>query len=147
MSKRPANTAFKQQQLRAWQPILTPKPVIATFIALGIAFLPIGIALYVGSSSVIEVGTRYDEVCNMTLGTSDYCVVDIKVEEKMEHPVYLYYRMENYYQNHRRYVKSRNDAQLRGDTVDSYSSLEDCDPIKSKDDSEDAENFFLPCVV
>ena len=26
-SRRPANTAFKQQRLKAWQPILTPKTV------------------------------------------------------------------------------------------------------------------------
>jgi hypothetical protein len=48
----------------------------------------------------------------------------------MEKPVYVYYRLENYYQNHRRYVKSRNDAQLRGQELTSYGDLEDCDPIK-----------------
>lgn len=28
-------------------------------------------------------------------------------------PVYVYYELTNYFQNHRRYVKSRNDDQLR----------------------------------
>lgn len=45
----------------------------------------------------------------------------------------------------RRYVKSRNDPQLRGSIVDSYSSLEDCDPRKSKDNSEDPKDLYLPC--
>nr|BAD43093.1 unknown protein [Arabidopsis thaliana] len=31
----------------------------------------------------------------------------------MKNPVYVYYQLENYYQNHRRYVKSRQDGQLR----------------------------------
>ncbi|CAA7056747.1 unnamed protein product [Microthlaspi erraticum] len=31
----------------------------------------------------------------------------------MKNPVYVYYQLENYYQNHRRYVKSRHDGQLR----------------------------------
>jgi hypothetical protein len=32
----------------------------------------------------------------------------------MEGPVYVYYELQNFYQNHRRYVKSRSDDQLRG---------------------------------
>lgn len=33
----------------------------------------------------------------------------------MAAPVYFYYQLANFYQNHRRYVKSRSDGQLRGD--------------------------------
>merc|ERR1711871_1076910 len=32
----------------------------------------------------------------------------------MTKPVYVYYELVNFYQNHRRYVKSRSDDQLRG---------------------------------
>ena len=46
----------------------------------------------------------------------------------MTKPVYVYYQLDNFYQNHRRYVKSRSDAQLRGETVVS-SDLEDCAPL------------------
>ncbi len=45
--------AFKQQQLRSWQPILTPIPVIITFLVVGIVFIPIGIACIIASDSVI----------------------------------------------------------------------------------------------
>nr|CAD1841546.1 unnamed protein product [Ananas comosus var. bracteatus] len=31
----------------------------------------------------------------------------------MKAPIYIYYELDNYYQNHRRYVKSRSDKQLR----------------------------------
>ena len=42
----------------------------------------------------------------------------------------MYYSLTSYYQNHRRYVKSRDDQQLRGEQV-SYWSLSsgDCAPI------------------
>lgn len=51
----------------------------------------------------------------------------ITIDKKMEKPVYFYYQLENFYQNHRRYVKSRSFNQLRGegDVV-----IDDCDPIK-----------------
>ncbi|MFS7906735.1 putative CDC50/LEM3 family protein [Helianthus anomalus] len=31
----------------------------------------------------------------------------------MKQPIYVYYQLDNYYQNYRRYVKSRSDQQLR----------------------------------
>lgn len=46
------DTAFKQQRLKAWQPILTPKTVIPTFLIIGAIFIPIGIGLYIASDQV-----------------------------------------------------------------------------------------------
>lgn len=33
----------------------------------------------------------------------------------MKPPIYVYYELDNYYQNHRRYVKSRSSLQLLGE--------------------------------
>jgi len=143
MSKRPANTAFKQQQLKAWQPILTPIPVIITFIVVGIIFIPIGVVLLVASNSVIEVSQRYDNMDICTMNTT--CNVTLEIPQKMIAPVYLYYRLENYYQNHRRYVKSRDDQQLQGLVITSTSTLSDCDPLISQGGSSDPNTIFLPC--
>lgn len=140
-SRRPGNSNFKQQRLRACQPILTPIPVITTFIVLGLIFVPLGAVLLVSSNQVVEIEKRYDDKCDI----GDQCTITIDVDEKMEKPVYFYYKLTNYYQNHRRYVKSRSDTQLRGDKVTSYSELEDCDPVISKGDSTNKKNFFLPC--
>jgi len=60
-------------------------------------------------------------------------------------PVYFYYKLENYYQNHRRYVQSRDDQQLLGEVVNSYSSLSNCDPIISEGGSSNPNDFYLPC--
>ena len=51
----PKNSKFKQQQLPAWQPILTAGTVLPTFFVIGIAFIPIGIGLFFFSSQVKEV--------------------------------------------------------------------------------------------
>jgi len=142
-SKRPIRSAFKQQQLPAWQPILTPIPVIISFLAIGAAFIPIGIALLVASNNVVEVSQRYDD--NNNCGINSTCTITLDITEEMKHPVFLYYRLENFYQNHRRYVKSRNDEQLRGDSVTSWSSLDDCDPIKSENNDHDPKKYYLPC--
>jgi len=47
----------------------------------------------------------------------------------MNGPVFFYYQLTNFFQNHRRYVKSRADTQLRG--IDVYGGLTSCDPLES----------------
>ena len=53
------------------------------------------------------------------LGDNCTCNVDLKTEdfgsENWAGKVFIYYGLTNFYQNHRRYVKSRSDAQLLGD--------------------------------
>jgi len=95
----------------------------------------------VASNSVIEVSKRYDDFC--TGNTT--CVVTLDVTHKMSKTVYMYYRLENFYQNHRRYVKSRSDGQLQGSVIKTYGGLSACDPIESKDNSRNPDDFYLPC--
>ncbi len=51
-TRRPSDSAFKQQKLKAWQPILTPKWVISCFTLVGAIFIPIGIAIMLASREV-----------------------------------------------------------------------------------------------
>jgi hypothetical protein len=51
-SRRPSDSAFKQQKLKAWQPILTPKWVIGCFTVVGAIFIPIGVAISLASRDV-----------------------------------------------------------------------------------------------
>lgn len=60
-SKKPDNTAFKQQRLPAWQPILTAGTVLPAFFVIGLIFIPIGIGLYVTSNNIKEFEVR---MCN-----------------------------------------------------------------------------------
>jgi hypothetical protein len=51
-SRKPPNTAFRQQRLLAYAPILTPKTVLPLFFVVGIIFGPIGGLLLYASSKV-----------------------------------------------------------------------------------------------
>ena len=47
-----ADSPFFQQRLKAWQPILTPRWVIISFLIVAVVFLPIGFILRAASDSV-----------------------------------------------------------------------------------------------
>jgi hypothetical protein len=111
----PEDTPFKQQRLPAWQPILTPNWVIGTFLIVGCIFMPIGGAIFAASSSVQEVRINYgdSDVCKKALPSgTPLNSVPFVVTKDMKNPL-VYYELTNFYQNHRRYVTSRSDGQLR----------------------------------
>nr|XP_028702688.1 cell cycle control protein 50A isoform X1 [Macaca mulatta] len=54
-TRRPDNTAFKQQRLPAWQPILTAGTVLPIFFIIGLIFIPIGIGIFVTSNNIREI--------------------------------------------------------------------------------------------
>ena len=69
---------------------------------------------------VVETSQRYDSLCmpNMSRSMAEYtlashqydgvpCTIPLYIPKKMRAPVYLYYEIKNFYQNHRRYVKVR----------------------------------------
>lgn len=137
-SNRPKYSRFTQQELPACKPILTPKWVISVFLLVGIVFIPIGVVSLLASRNVVEIVDRYDSVCVpqnltndkvafITNGSLDKtCVRSFTVPKKMKQPIYVYYQLENYYQNHRRYVKSRSDQQLK--SAGKRDDTSSCDP-------------------
>jgi len=149
-SRKPKDTAFKQQRLSAWHPILTPNWVIATFLVVGACFMPIGIVLLDQSNSIVEEVVQYDgggtaaEQSSCKLNDDDEsvtCTIEITASKKMEAPIYIYYQLDNFYQNHRRYVKSRSNQQLMGEHITSESELSDCDPLITVENGD----ILSPC--
>ena len=143
------DTPFKQQLLRAWQPILTPTHVIITFLIIGLVFLPVGITLLKQSSDVVENEFVYDGnggPCQITKNNAGtICNVDIVIDKDMKAPVYLYYQLTNFYQNHRKYVKSLSFAQLRGEQVSSSDLHESCKPLDKVKDGSGNTLLLNPC--
>ncbi|QIX01863.1 hypothetical protein AMS68_007380 [Peltaster fructicola] len=179
-SRRPPNTAFRQQRLKAWQPILTPKTVLPLFFVVGVIFAPIGGALLYASAAVQELTIDYSQCqtssvancttdggnwttvpsssvtsyfktalsadqapqwCRTTTSVpyhnnflhvqSNVCRLKFTIPSRLEAPVLLYYQLTNFYQNHRRYVKSFDQQQLAGTARDgSAINGSDCDPLK-----------------
>ncbi len=63
---------------------------------------------------------------NCAIGAS--CQISIDIPSAMVAPIYMYYRLEGFYQNYRLYVKSRYDNQLQGKALDSGSLNTGCYP-------------------
>jgi hypothetical protein len=126
---------------------LTPQWVIAVFFLIGIVFIPIGASIKSASDGIIEHTHKYDgedsdsSACKITSQNEGaLCNITFTIDEEMEGPVYLYYGIDNFYQNHRRYVKSRDPSQLQG-TVQAKSDVKDsCDPLL-----ENGDLLLNPC--
>lgn len=194
------DTAFRQQRLKAWQPILTPKTVLPLFFAVGVIFAPIGGLLLYASSQVQEIIIDYS-TCNttapacqsgtttppqegafvpsgkvtsyfknptntseaptwcktttdqaMTFGgprtipATTICHIQFQIPDDLKPPVLLYYQLTNFYQNHRRYVKSFDQGQLAGDNqTGAQINSSDCDPLKGEVTADGTWKPYYPC--
>lgn len=141
-SKRPKSSPFTQQELPACKPLLTPGWVITIFMLVGIIFIPIGVAALLASRSVVEIIDEYQTDCVPSNYTNNderaqfiqdvtqnkTCIRNLTVSKHMKSPVYVYYQLDNFYQNHRRYVKSRSDKQLLNGYSTSSSDTDSCKP-------------------
>ncbi|XP_065586997.1 cell cycle control protein 50A isoform X2 [Cyrtonyx montezumae] len=96
-TRKPDNTAFKQQRLPAWQPILTAGTVLPAFFIIGLIFIPIGIGIYVTSNNIREyeidyTGTEPSSPCNKCLNVSwdstppCTCTINFTLEHSFENP-------------------------------------------------------------
>ncbi|XP_015714533.1 cell cycle control protein 50A [Coturnix japonica] len=144
-TRKPDNTAFKQQRLPAWQPILTAGTVLPAFFIIGLIFIPIGIGIFVTSNNIREFEIDYTGIepsspCNKCLNVSwdstppCTCTINFTLEHSFESNVFMYYGLSNFYQNHRRYVKSRDDSQLNGDNSSLLNPSKECEPYRTNED-------------
>ncbi|CAK9169801.1 unnamed protein product [Ilex paraguariensis] len=149
-SKKPKYSRFTQQDLPACKPILTPGWVITAFLSIGLVFIPIGLASLFASEHVVEIVDRYDEDCIpsnsaserltyiQSTETNKTCIRNLIVPKKMKQPIYVYYQLDNFYQNHRRYVKSRSDLQLRSKEYERDTKT--CEPERAHENEP-----IVPC--
>lgn len=124
-----------------WRPVPTILSTTLCFLISGVIFITIGAILLYYSQQIREFVIRYDNLnyCdlsnkNLTVNNdlNNYqlkCNISITIEETFEPPVMVYYQLENFYQAHRRYIKSKSLAQLRGEDLKITDIQSDCDPI------------------
>ena len=129
---------FKQQMLPAWRPVPSFGSTMIIFGIFGLIFLTLGITLYVMSERIQGTVEQYDNQCseidyNLDDKGPSNCEIKLTIDSEIEAPIYVYYQLDNFYQNHRRYVKSRSNDQLMGNSI-SGADLDDCDPIKTNAD-------------
>ena len=80
------------------------------------------------------------KLANATDPENPVCQIQFFIPTDLKPPVLLYYRLTNFYQNHRRYVKSVSQNQLKGQAVSLSSANSDCNPLGSQDGK-----IYYPC--
>jgi len=101
---------FLQRRFRKWHPLLTPRWVLTSFFTFGVVFVGVGIAMLKVSLGVEEHMVDYTDIPVNDFGVGEF---EIMVERDMEPPIMVYYQLDGFHQNHRRYLKSRDDDQMR----------------------------------
>lgn len=145
-TKQPRYTKLTQQELDACKPVLDATWAVFIFAAITFIMIPIGAVCFVYGMKPVEYAQRYDLVCpeqkqvfppgqydrdaaqrwlhdnqNEAVGVDNralQCQITFEITQDMQPPIYVYYELDGVYQNHRRYVKSRSDAQLKGELQD-----------------------------
>lgn len=139
-------TKFAEVRLQVWRPILTPQRVTLGFIICGIVFLITGVVLLFTSKSVEEYFVDYTD---SPTNDNNVGFFDVHVKKDMEPPIWVYYHLEGFFQNHRKYLKSRNNDQLKAKfspPKTSKSEFEECKPwITSMVNNEELVNY--PCGI
>jgi hypothetical protein len=73
--------------------------------------------------------------------TSPQCIVQFDIPFNVSSTILLYYKLTNFFQNHRRYVQSYDPKQLRGDAR-TFDNLKNgnCKPVAT-----DGDKIVYPC--
>ena len=136
------NSRFKQQNLPAWRPVPTLGSTIVIFVSIGIIFITFGIILSFYSTKINEIKFRYDNQCESKEPPNELCYLNFTISKTMKKDIMVYYELDNFYQNHRRYVKSRNNDQLKGKKVSDKTLKDDCDPVVTNSEMGKTKNIL-----
>ena len=121
-----------------WRPIPTITHTVLCLLITGIIFIFLGIIILIYSSKITTIELRYDNNsdCENALKNSENktCELNFSLDKKLEPPIFIYYQLENFYQNHRRYFKSKSIKQLKGNLCERKDVKDDCDPIITNKD-------------
>nr|BAA21381.1 probable membrane protein [Schizosaccharomyces pombe] len=91
---------------------------------------------------------QYKNVKNVTAmwkSSGDVCTLRFQIPEEMTSPVFAFYRLKNFYQNHRRYTVSADMFQLLGEarTVAQLKSYGFCKPLEANEEGKP----YYPCGI
>lgn len=161
ISRRPDDTStFKQQRLPVWKPVISPKSAIPLGVSLALVFIPLGVVLLVASRGIIEFQYDYTDCVSLespgtlcsALRTNQSlmsqpctCAINVTLEDSFEGNVYFYYGLQGFYQNHRRYSRSRDDSQLFGTHKTATELNSDCLPYSWVTDENGTVTPIAPC--
>ncbi|CAG9312890.1 unnamed protein product [Blepharisma stoltei] len=125
---------WRQLEFRYVMCIPTSLCAICIFAVVFVISLILGAVLLSYSYQIVDYKARYDDICEDKI--NKICPIRLNFTDKLSKPVYLYFELKNYFQNHRKYVKSYCQNQLADKSYDS-SSCQYCSPYLRADDYPD----------
>ena len=124
------SSRFKQQRLPAWRPVPTLLSIIIFYVLFALIFITLGVIILIFSGKIVSQEIPYNDQCK----DKKICELTETIKEDMKAPIMVYYKLDGFYQNHRRYIRSKSVNQLYGKSEDTG----DCGPIyKNKDINND----------
>jgi len=108
------NSKFYQQKMFGWRPLPTISCITIIFVCFAIFFIIMGIIILVFTAQVKEQKYQYYPCGNNPCPEQR----EIPINEDMKKPVMIYYQVDRVIQNHRFYMDSKSDKQLKGEEVD-----------------------------
>ncbi len=136
-SRRPVDNAFSQQELKSWAIRMDKKRELYFFLILGIIMISLSSNLLTEYNAVQSFKIDYDGTdvssdCAITTPDAALaCQKTFSFTEDVKGPLFVYYELDGFMQNNRRYAKSVSTTQLRGQQVGSYQAILDCYPLVS----------------
>lgn len=95
---------------------------------IGMILLGVAIASFKSCEDYKEYRVEYTD-CHKSTNFSDICVKQLVVEEDLEPPIDVFFRIENFYINHKDFVRSKSYDQLRN-KFDANSTIKNCEGVE-----------------
>jgi hypothetical protein len=158
-TNRPDNSRMTQQQMRMWEPVLTLGWSIGICFALAAMCIALGVVIVYTSGTLTTLRVVYDgdagtqaayasqpdgnvsQLANCRLDSLDdgnsfhadhTCFVHLTLPNDVKSPARVFYELDGYYQNHRRFVSSIVRAQFTDEwRPDAGWSMLECYPMKT----------------
>jgi len=135
------NSKFYQQKMFGWRPLPTISCITIIFVCFAIFFIIMGILILVFTAQVKEHKEQYYPCKD--INNCDYGHTKIYITEDMKKPVMVYYQVDGVTQNHRFYMDSKSDKQLKGEEVDKEELKKDkiCEGALTEDEMDYGWNY------
>lgn len=121
--EKPKKGKLRQFLMKSYHPLPSVKTAVVVLLTLGLIFIIIGAILISYSMSIVQYQEQYFKQDSKDYSSRN---ITIDIKKKMNKPIFLYYKVKNYYQNHRIYSLSKSTNQLKGNTITQSEADLDC---------------------
>lgn len=160
---------FARQELKSkWKPLPSKEWTIGFYLVVAAVFVAVGSVFLTQTLNVVEYRERYDDKGLFQDKTSQeryevmeelntkevreplseeergyrFLTFTMSVTREMKAPIYVYYELSNFYQNHKRYVRSLDSQQLGGASSTAPAA---CDPKSTLKNAQNESESIFPC--